>query len=168
MSATVISLADSSTQVLKNLIAHTLHTTPDNIVPACMRLAARLSAQVEDGYILYRHTAAPEVLRAALVVNLEVDGKCFPMVYHQDNGESAPMALLLATMEYQWLGDFVDHITSDENVWLYHALADHIPMHLNGIGIIQALHLARQQGITPADQVGLQRVAKQTLQLLQT
>ena len=163
----VINLADvghkNNRDVVLNTIAHKLNTTKDLINETHMHVTAKLMADVNDGYIVY---VINGIRRAALVVNVVIGNGKFPFIYHADDGNSDPVGLLFKDVEFEYLGSFKDYIRNDANVMLYHSVADHIPMELNGIGIIQAVEMAKCHSISSSNELGIRRIARDTIRLL--
>lgn len=164
MNSNIIELAEQSgtkaAEILRLSIANKLGSSPDSLDQACLKLTADLMAKLADGYVIYQCNG---LRRAALVINMELEGYCFPFVFHKDDGNASPVGLLYADVHYSYLGSLQDYICRDENVYLYHAIADLIPLSFNGIGIIQAIENAKQAGVSNIDQLGLRRVAKATI-----
>jgi hypothetical protein len=165
MNSNVIELAEQPgtkvAEILRLSIANKLGVSPDDLFEACLKLTGDLMAKLADGYVIYQYNG---LRRAALVINMEFEGYCFPFVFHKDDGNASPVGLLYADVHYSHLGSLQDYICcDDEHVHLYHAIADFIPLSLNGIGIIQAMENAKQAGVSNRDDLGLRRVAKATV-----
>lgn len=149
--------------VVLNTIALKLGTTKDQIASVHLKVTAQLMAKVEDGYVMYTRDG---VRRAALVVNVDVEGSKFPFIYHADDGGSEPVGLLYADAEFEFLGSFEDYICADANVYLYHALADHIPLGYNGIGVIQAIDMAKTSNVSTVNELGIRRIARDAIRVI--
>lgn len=164
MNSNIIELPEQSgtkaAEILRSSIANKLGTSPDNLDQACLKLTAGLMAKLANGYVIYQYNG---LQRAALVINIEHEGYCFPFIFHKDDGNASPVGLLYADVQYSYLGSLEDYICCDEHVDLYHAIADLIPLSINGIGIIQTIENAKQAGVSNLDQFGLRRVAKTTI-----
>lgn len=167
MSTNVINLFDSkgknANEVLINTIASRLKTTKENIFNAHLLVTSKLMAEVQDGYIMYM---VGDTYRSALVVNMEVEGYKFPFIYHVDDGISSPVGLLYNSDSYEYIGDFIDYVCREENVYLYHELANHIPLELNAIGVIQGIEMAKRDNIRYTNELGIRRIAKDCIQML--
>lgn len=164
MNRNIIDLAEQSgtkaAEILRLSIANKLGVSPDNRFEACLKLTGDLVAKLPDGYVIYQYNG---LRRAALVINMEFEGNCFPFLFRRDDGNASPVGLLYADVQYSYLGSLEDYICCDEHVDLYHAIADLIPLSLNGIGIIQAIENAKRAEVSNLDQLGLRRVAKTTI-----
>jgi hypothetical protein len=147
--------------ILRFSIASKLGISPDNLFETALKLTADLVAKIPDGYVLYQCNG---LRRAALVINIEIEGYCFPFIFHKDgcDDDPAPVGLLYADVQYSHLGSFINYISSDENIFLYSALVSHMPASLNGIGVIQAIENAKKAGVVYFDDLGIRRVAKAT------
>ncbi len=164
----VVQLADQAgkkaQEVLRFSIAKALNTSVERVNDAMVENAATLMAKVPDGYVLYRYEG---VTRAALIINMEYYGQNFPFIFHSDAGESEPVGLLHADMEYECLGAFIDYLCQDDNMHFYHAAAHYIPASLNGIGFIQAIYNAKQEKVLYYHELDIRRVCKSTVDQLQ-
>lgn len=164
MNGNVIDLAEQSgakaAEILRLSIENKRGTSPGNIYQVYLKQTADSMAKLADGYVIYQCNG---FRRAALVINIELEGYCFPFIFHRDDGASSPVGLLNADAEYSYIGSLEDYICSDQHVCLFHAIADSIPLSLNGIGIIQAIENAKQAGVSDLDELDLRRVAKATI-----
>jgi hypothetical protein len=154
---------DKATEILRFSLATKLNTTVDLLPEALLKLASTQMAQLPDGYIIYTCNGSR---RAALVINMTLEAGKFPFIYHADDGESSPVDLLYADMEYESLGSFVDYICRDENLQLYHAVVTLVPRDLNGIGVIQSILNAKLGDVCYHDEMGIRRIIKQTIEQL--
>lgn len=155
---------DKALEILRFSLAKKLNTSVECVFDSILINASALMANVPDGYVLYRDDG---MTRAALVLNMEILGLMFPFVFHADDGESDPVGLLYADLEHACLGQFIDYIGHDENLHLFHSVARYIPATLNGIGVIQAIHNAKQEKVAYYDDLGIRRVCKFTKAQLQ-
>jgi len=151
---------NQAAEVLQLSVAHKLGASLDNLHLTRLKQTSDLMAKLDDGYVIYMYNGLP---RAALVINIELEGCLIPFIFHTDNDIEGPVGLLYADVNYHYLGDFQNYICNAENLYLYHAIADLIPLHLNGIGVIQAIENAKRAEISCLDEVGLRRVAKATI-----
>ena len=129
-----------------------------------IQMLAENAAIAESGYILYDDNG---LMRAALLINIDVLNVQLPMIVHSDTGKHvSPQGVLLKGTQYVALGSFKDYIREDENTAYYHLIADMIDIEHGGLPLIQAIEFAKSTGIPYEDEMGLRRAAKRALELM--
>ena len=128
-----------------------------------IEILAENAAVVEDGYLLYDDKG---LMRAALLINIDMFGSRLPMLFHSDTGEHfSPQGVLLKNTHHVALGSFEDYICKDENNYYYHLIGDMIDAAHGGLPLIQAIEFSKSSGIPYTDELGLRRAAKMAIEL---